>query len=90
MGLLDALFGKKSQVAPGGAVQVPCILCGKLIRVRAGSRNNMFFYALAGKFYACCALGCDGKGRVDDTKLWSRIGAIPESQRAKSDVTSMS
>jgi len=89
MGLLDALFGSKTRL-PAGLQQLPCILCGKRLDIRRGSRTNTYYYAMGGKHYALCARGCDGKGRPDDHKLWSRIAAISESQRAKSEVGDIS
>ena len=89
MGFLDALFGRKK--TPLGDVRlVPCILCGKDINVARHSPVNKFFYSLAGKHYALCGRGCDGKGRADDHKLWSRIAAISEAQRSRSDVSDIS
>ena len=89
MGLLDALFGGKKK-SPDGVRTAPCILCGKSLPVGRTAPANKVFYPLTGKHYALCARGCDGKGRPDDHKLWSRIAALSESQRATSEVSGIS
>jgi hypothetical protein len=85
MGLLD-LFSSKTK-SRDGLRQAPCILCGKMLDVGRNPAASTFFYPLTGKRYALCPQGCDRKGRPDNNKIWSRIAAIAESQRAKSDVS---
>jgi hypothetical protein len=88
MGFLDLIAGHKPKSVDGTRL-VPCILCGKEIPVRRGSLNNKFFYPLGGRHYACCS-NCEGRGRIEPNKIWSRIAAIPESKRQLSDLSDIS
>lgn len=89
MGFLDSLFSRGKKTLPGGGRMAPCILCGKEIAVRPKDLANKFFYPLTGKHYACCSRGCDGRGAIDTNKIWSRIAAISESLREKSDINDL-